>query len=111
MKKKNGISVEDILTLPDRDERLMEFTNMLTNSSNIKNTKLIIFKSMPSIVGELSICEKYALKQQRQEKLQERQNRAHQATLYKWQREIEMEINRKTDERIIFHHVDPKGGK
>ena len=69
LKKKNGLSVEDILTLPNRDERLMEFTNMLTNSSNIENTKLTIFKSMPSIMGELSICEQYALKQRRQETL------------------------------------------
>ena len=78
LKKKDGLSVEDILTLPDRDERLMEFTNiykLLTNSSNIENTKLTIFKSMPSIVGELSICDKYALKQRRQEKLQQRQTR------------------------------------
>ena len=108
LKKKNN-TVEGIP--PDRDERLMEFTNMLTNSSNIENTKLTIFKSMPSIVGELSICEQYALKQQRQEKLQQRQIRAHQAILYEWQREIEMEINREPDERIIFHYVDPKGGK
>ena len=108
LKKKNN-TVEGIPT--DRDERLMEFTNMLTNSSNIENTKLTIFKSMPSIVGELSICEQYALKQRRQETLQQRQIKAHEATLYEWQREIEMEINRKPDERIIFHYVDPKGGK
>ena len=62
LKKKNGLSVEGIVALPDRDERLMEFTNMLTNSSNTENSKLTIFKSMPSIVGELSICEQYALK-------------------------------------------------
>ena len=66
---------------------------------------------MPSIVGELSICEQYALKQRRQETLQQRQIRAHQAILYDWQREIEMEINREPDERIIFHYVDTKGGK
>ena len=88
LKKKNGLSVEDIVPLPDRDERLMEFMNMLTNSSNIENTKLTIFKPMPSIVGELSICAQYALKKQRQEKLQQRQIRAHQATIYEWQREI-----------------------
>ena len=108
LKKKNN-TVEGIPQ--DRDERLMEFMNILTNSSNIENTKLTLFKSMPSIVGELSICEQYALKQRRQETLQQRQIRAHQAILYDWQREIEMEINREPDKRIIFHYVDPKGGK
>ena len=46
LKKKNGLSVEGIVLLPDRDERLMEFTNMLTYSSNIENTKLAIFRSI-----------------------------------------------------------------
>ena len=57
---------------------------------------------MPSIVGESSIFEKYSLRQRRQEKVQQRQIRAHQANLYEWQREIEMEINREPDERIIY---------
>ena len=37
LKKKNGLSVEDIVALPNRDERLMEFMNMLNNSYNIEN--------------------------------------------------------------------------
>ena len=31
LKKENGLSVEDIVTLKDHDERPLEFTNMLIN--------------------------------------------------------------------------------
>ena len=110
-KKKTELSAGEIVKLSNHDERLMEFTNMFTNSSNIENTELAIFESKPSIVGEISRCQKYALMRRRQELLRTQQTRAHQATLYDWQREIEIEINRTPNQRTIFHYVDPTGGK
>ena len=58
---KSGLSLAQITQILNRDKRILELTKVLKNSSNIKNTKLTILKTNPSLVSELPVCEQFAL--------------------------------------------------